>query len=479
MREIEQTVSRHDMLEKGGVVLAAISGGPDSVALLDSLHALAPFHRMGLVAAHLNHGLRGEESDKDEQWVRDFCKNLEVPLETGRLGPPPETNIEAWARDERYRFLVEAAGRVGASRIAVGHHADDVAETVLINLLRGAGPAGLSGIAPVRPAKAGVDAPLIIRPLIHSSRESIMAYLERQGLEYREDSSNQDPKFLRNRVRAELIPLAESISPGAKDALVRAAEVTRIEAEALRAFAVSWLEINCTEGSRGLSLGLRLLREVQPGFRSAILREAIARARGDLVGVALTHLTSLDALVTTGAAHGSLDLPGLVARREYDTLVLLLPEDDTPPPKEVEQPREIILPVPGGVLWKGPGEKEISISAKVMARPSGDPDPASETWLDPSGIKGRLLVRSRKPGDRYRPVGLPGSRKLKDMMNELRVPPRARDLWPLVVSAGEIAWVPGFRPSKLAAAPPEADQVVRVSLSPPILPLDPLLGSLS
>jgi len=463
VKKLELFVIEHALFVKGSRLVAGVSGGPDSVALLHALHALSPGRDLELVAAHLNHGLRGTESDMDEEFVGRLCRELGVGFVSEKLSRPPSANLEDLARKARYRFLARTARDKGASAVAVGHHADDVAETLIINLIRGAGPSGLAAIPPSRELEPGI---MLIRPLIGMSRDEIRAYLERSGLEWREDSSNLDPRFLRNRVRNELIPLMEKINPEVRAALVRAAQAAGIESEALRQFAALWLARHSAEGEERIELDIEALAKAPPGLRAAVLRESVRRTAGSLKKLSLAHVKDVEELVMKGPPHGSLDLPGVRAKRSYQRLAFYK-ADTAPRDRREETPQgPVELPVPGEVEWTGPGGVVHRISANLSegAAEVGESDRA---LIRRDAIVGPLVVRSRKAGDRYRPSGFSGRRKLKDVMNELRVPPELRERWPVVACGEEIVWVPGMRPAEGCASTGDEEAVV-LAVTPPL-----------
>ena len=233
LQTVRKTIERSSMLTRGDHLLVAVSGGPDSVALLRALVLLSSEYQLHLTTAHLNHGLRGTEAEEEEDFVRRIsqalgiaciCKTVDIRL----LQIGKGRSLEEIGREERYRFLDEAAAACGARKIATGHHRDDQAETVLINLIRGSGIAGLKGIAPVRDDR-------IIRPLLDVSRGEILEFLNREGFAYRVDSSNLDPIYLRNRIRNGLIPdLKASYNPRIVTGLCHMAEIVRREDDYLQ-----------------------------------------------------------------------------------------------------------------------------------------------------------------------------------------------------------------------------------------------------
>jgi tRNA(Ile)-lysidine synthase len=458
-QRVERTLREERMLEPGVRLIVGVSGGADSVALLHLLHALAPAWRLDLIPAHLNHGLRGDESDGDETFVREITQSLGLPLLAGRLGPQPGGNLESRVREARHRFLLEAARERGAAAVALGHHADDAAETMLLNLIRGAGPEGLAGIPPVRPAR-GFPGIALVRPLLHATRAELRAFLQRQGLRFREDASNRDPAFLRNRIRHQLMPILAEANPAIAATLGRTAAILREQAQAQAVSARDWLAAHATASADAVSLPPAALAPLARGLRLAIFREALRRFNPDLLRIGRRHLEALDRLAA-GPTHGRLDLPGLTARRDYERIILGSEAEAAISAAGGPGPRELPLPIPGEVRWCGPGGELLLCSAG----PAGADRPGLSAAIDQSRLAGGLRVRGRRPGDRYRPAGMAGRRKLKDVFNQLRVPPADRDLWPLFADEEEIVWVPGMRPAEKAAGG-GCEPAVWLSVSP-------------
>ncbi len=442
------------MAGPGEGVVAGVSGGPDSMAMLLALIELRPVFGYRLSVAHLHHGLRGAEADADAEFVAAAAKRLALPLIAGRVRKrAPAANLEEWAREERYRFLLRAAKQARAGRIAVAHTMDDVAETVLINLIRGAGATGLSGIAPVREIASRHGSKLIIRPLIRLGRADVLAFLHSRGQDFREDSMNRDPRFMRVRVRHELMPLLASINPEISRSLARAAQVTRRDVELVQGLARKWMDANAVveQGAAGFDAAAVAAEPV--ALRMAVYREAVAAGGRDLRRFALVHLEAIDRLVMSGAAHASLDLPGIAVRREYGrvTIGVAGPEAGSRGRRKQKvttrkSARGTRLSIPDSIRWPGPdGEWTIIVDRKARPRPAARP--VMEAWLDAEKVVPPLMVRARRPGDRYSPSGMKGRRLVKDIMNELKIPPRLRARYPLICDTRRILWVPGLRPA--------------------------------
>ncbi|HYK89481.1 MAG TPA: tRNA lysidine(34) synthetase TilS, partial [Acidobacteriota bacterium] len=279
--ETERTLVKYNMLLRGDSVVVAVSGGADSMALLHCLHRLTPRWDLKLCAAHLNHRLRGRESDQDAEFVGSACRELGIPLhsevaEVGQEAAARKRNLEEMAREIRYEFLRRVARRSGAQKIALGHTLNDQAETVLIRFLRGSGSEGLSAIHPV------VDG-VIVRPLLGCSRDKILKYLKIRGLCFREDSSNRDLAIRRNRVRHELIPyLEEHFNPRLIETLAASAELAREVAGYLESQATSVFGSLQNQENRGVAVQVERLRELPRALQKSVVRLAIRTCRGNL-----------------------------------------------------------------------------------------------------------------------------------------------------------------------------------------------------
>jgi tRNA(Ile)-lysidine synthase len=437
-------LARDGMWTPGTAVLVAVSGGADSTCLLDLFHRLREESPFDLAVAHLNHSLRGEESDRDEEFVRSLAGRLGLPFHVRRLPPgslrSSEEGLEASARRVRYAFLAEIARGTGARRVALGHTRDDQAETFLLRLVRGSGSRGLAGIYPV------VEG-LFIRPLLRVDRSDVEAHLRKRGLPWRVDSTNADPARTRNRIRARLLPLIrEELNPEIVRALDRTATILREEEayldEATRHVARRLLR----RQSPGAMLSIPALRVLHPALRRRLLRLAMDEARGREGAPAapspgFDSVEALEDLVREGRHGAAITLgPGLEARVLYSDLALL----DTLSARALEG--EIPLPVPGEAALPGLG---LRLRAReVEASGIGDPRDragSERALLDADALPGPLVVRSRLPGDAFRPLGSSGEAKLKSYLIDRKVPRPARERVPLVVSGSRIAWVVGFQ----------------------------------
>ncbi len=457
-RLVQRTIAQHGMLSPGAGVLAAVSGGADSMALLCCLQRLVGEWDISLSAAHLNHRLRGEESDKDAEFVRSTCGELGIPfylevVEVGQKAARARRNLEEVAREVRYDFLRRTALEIGAQRIALGHTLDDQAETVLMRFLRGSGTDGLSAIYPV------VDG-LIIRPLLGCSRRNILNYLHVRGVSHREDSSNLDMAYRRNRVRHELIPYLEKhFNPHLPATLAKEAELSREVAGYLESQARLVLDSLRVQDDEGVALPVQSIRELHPAMQKLVVRLALKEVRGDLRDIAAAHIGEILDLCGLSQSGRRAVLPGAVVLRQFKNLVIL---PELPLPKSMPT---YDLPIPGRcVVAEAQLEFVASMDSLVPDAESVRRD-RSRAVLDPSTLPPTLTIRSRLPGDRY---GGPRHRKVKKMLIDAKVPLLQRDCLPVVLARDTVVWIPGFAPVKHYIARPDSGRCVVIEARPVI-----------
>ncbi len=435
---ISQTLRRYDMLRDCAHVLVGLSGGQDSLTLLHALLRLSDAFGITVSAAHLHHGMRGEQADADVEALAAICRDWSVPFEWEQVSVPSlaaegRISLEEAGRAARYEFLRRLASRRPGTRIAVGHTAGDRAETVLMNILRGSGLAGLRGI----PAVNGN----VIRPLIELTREQTGAYCAAVGLEPLWDDTNQDADtYLRNRVRLRLLPLLQAeYAPGVQEALLRLAGTVERELEWTDEIAREHFDRLASTQGGAVHLQLEGLCELPSGLRFRVLRLGIGKLRGSLAGVGMGHLCDLEHLAVTGRTGAVLHLPFAVrAERGYNHLVLSYKPADA----ETCVDWQAELPVPGAVDLPGGGVLRATKSAPPPRLTGGEPCVA---FLDAAQLGDRLVVRWWRDGDRVAPVGMTGSKKLQDVFTDRKVPRRERRKVPIVLDEDRgIAWVGGL-----------------------------------
>ena len=409
---VRRTAARRGMDLSRPLVL--VSGGPDSVALLRVVLVLGGHPRV----LHVNHGLRGEESGADADFVSTLCEDLGVGCEVETLDLEGAANLQERAREARYRLAREAAGRLGLGVVATGHTADDVAETMILNLSRGAGLRGLASIPPVREG--------LVRPLIERTRPEVLGYLSRLDQPYRTDPTNLSGKYARNRVRLEVMPILEELHPGAAANLARAASLAREDLEALEGLADAALEARGAE----VVLARGALLALPSALRRYAVRRAYARVLPGAPPPGLDHVESVLALAEAGPGMRSLDLPGgaVAVGRGGDEISFYVPGEV---PSGEEPLLEGEVEFGGWVLWV----EEVGLyDGRDAARPG-------VAYLDPGG--GPYRVRTAREGDMIRPLGLGGRKKVFRAMMDRKVPADLRRRTPVVVGrTGEVAWIP-------------------------------------
>jgi tRNA(Ile)-lysidine synthase len=435
-----RTMQRHAMVRRGAPVIVALSGGPDSVALLFVLREL---ERVGALAvagvAHFNHQLREGSAEADELFCSDLADELGIRIEIGRddiraLARRQRRSIEDAAREARYAFLEGAADRLGAEAIATGHTLDDQAETFLLRLIRGAGPRGLAGILP----RAG----RVIRPLLEIPRAELRAYAAEHRLAFREDESNLDRTIARNQVRLELIPVLQEFSPGIVEVLAREAAIARQDEDRLQDEAIALARSIVLFSEGHAILDAAALGTLPPALATRVARHALSTvAPRRFFG--FDHIERLLDLVSAGS--GCVSLPGGVATRTADTIVFgrgQAPAFSNAFRFPLSIPGEVTLGTCGWAVsaqWELPADGDGGDDS--MGRLVG----SSKLTVPVQSPRLPLAVRNRRRGDRFRPLGMGGrGRKLQDFLVDRKVARHERDSLPLVVDGDDrIVWVVG------------------------------------
>ena len=443
---VRQSLDEAGLCSAGRTILCALSGGPDSVALVSALAGLARTRGFVVVAAHLDHGLR-EGSAADAAFCATLCERLGIPLRNGTADVPGRARrerggLEQSARRERYAFLRKVKAEVGAAAIAVAHTRDDQAETVLLRLLRGSGRTGLAAMRP----RAGD----LVRPMLSVSRRQVLAHLAAHALPWREDPTNDDTRILRNRVRHELIPYLESrFNPALRRTLARAATAVAAEQDLLDGLAAD-LSSRAVRFEAGVSVIDRTALAAAPeALARLVLRKAL-RGAGGLRGVGRVHVERLLGLARSRAASGRrLPLPG--GREALVRFGELRIAKAAPGWGAFEAP----LPVPGRV--------DLPDGTCLRARESAEPVSGERGWAVVERPEEPLVVRTRRPGDRVRSQGR--ERSLKRLLLEERVPADERSRLPLVAAGERVLWFPGLAAAR--RAPEGAARYVALTVEPP------------
>lgn len=458
MESALQAIRAHGMIAPGDRILVAVSGGLDSVVLLDVLQQLTKQLHCEWIVGHVDHGLRGEDSTEDAAFVESLASSYGLPVHVDRLAPA-DLNAgrghgrEGAARAARLTALQAMAHRAGAARIALAHTANDRAETVLYRFARGTGPAGLQGILPIRSP--------FIRPLIHTSRDAVADYADAHELKWREDASNADLSFARNRIRHRVLPELHALNSEVVDALCRASALLADLDEAIQYFVADHAD-RLAEGMEDATGWPRsAMCDLPESVARLLVREGIRRARGHLEGISLQHVDAVRSLVCGTDAHGELSLPGLRVSVDRNALSFNTPADCAPPP-----PPDVPLQLGDNALPNGHMLRLTLLPYEEVDPASTQADPWSEI-ADADRVTFPLQLRGRRPGDRFRPLGLNANVKLKDFLINAHTAYFTRDRIPLVCDASGIIWVVGLRLSDTVRVSDQTEHVLRMEMKGP------------
>ena len=476
-------IQRYSLISHKEIVVVGVSGGADSVCLL---HVLAKWRKglgIKLHIAHLNHQLRGVESEADAEYVSNLAGSLGIPITIDRQDVAAyrierNCSIEEAARELRYAFLGRVAREVGANRIAVGHTRDDQVETILMHILRGTGITGLCGLAPCSPMAYDSqemplrDSPpslrasplslrakrsnlLVIRPLLDITREETTNYCQEHQLAPRIDSSNLSLSFFRNRLRLQLLPLLRQYNPSVDQALLRLADIAKEDSTLIeQQVSGLWDEVARQENN-AIYLDRKQIASLPIALQRHLLRAAVTRLAGDARDIEASHIEAARSLLNKPASK-RISLPhGLICHGGYDELVIAstAKQSHLPPCPFPPLPGEFPLTVPGKTV--PPGWKVIaSIVQERAASPSsrgalgtseGNCQSNLVAHFDLQKTGTELFVRQRRPGDRFQPLGMSMPKKLYEFMVDAKIPRSWRGHIPIVCSPQQIIWVVGWR----------------------------------
>lgn len=458
-RKAQEVISREGLFPRGSRALVMVSGGQDSLALLHLLAtgSVGPDGPASLHVLHVNHHLRGRESDDDEALVVRVCGRLGVGVTVVHRPIDKEAgNVQEAARDARREAALAVAAEQGCDRIVLGHTADDQVETMLYRLGRYGGLAAFAGMR--------VDDPPWVRPLLHCRREETVSYCLRHGLEFAHDRGNLYPGYARTAIREQVLPAWEAALPGVVDAACRAAEVAAEMREVVAGVVAGACAVACQSAGDGVTvegpgdiaaaeeLSVAGLQSLPAPVRRMVLHEWLgARARPAASRASVLAVESL--LSRPGSGERAL-AGGWHAYKQYGRISV-----EYGKPRRPVVPGPVPLPVPGAARWGGR-----VVTAERVERFVA-PDVSVEAYVDAAVLQGPVVVRAPAPGDRLRPLGAPGSRKLQDVLVDKKVPARERACWPLVVSGGRIVWVCGVAIAEEGRITPETTAIVRLGVT--------------
>lgn len=432
LANIRGTIKKHAMLSGGETVLTGLSGGPDSVCLLQLLHKLRDELMLKLHAVYIDHGLRPDETPAEIAFCKKMCEGLSVTfivrvIDVKTYAKECNLNKQDAARELRYRAFEEAAFEIKADKIALGHNADDQIETFFMRIFRGSGPKGIAGIPPVRGK--------IIRPLIEIERRDIEQFLEENRINYIVDSSNLKEDYLRNKIRLSFLPEVKKINPDIIETMSRTMEIFREEEKFFDILVTKTLmKLISRKTDEHIELFLSPMESMEKVILRRILRRAIDETKG-LRGVGFVHIEDIMDLIRKGRHGDRLYLPkGLRVIKNYATLVMT---SETPVKIGTYD-----LDVPGEVVIR---ETKTVIKVSVAEKAEDYGDGKSVILLDADKATLPLTVRARADGDYFYPMGFGKRKKLQDFFVDEKVPRDERDSIPVVAAGDDIVWIAGYR----------------------------------
>ncbi len=471
---VEKTLLEFSMLQSRDKVLVAVSGGPDSVALLHVLLTLQTKFDIQMGVAHLDHGLRSSAATRDAAFVSSLCKKLGMASHIAKtdirdLHQQQRGSLEALGRKTRYDFFNRIARKFGYTKIALGHHAGDNAELVLMNLFRGSGPLGLSGIPPVRNHR-------YIRPLIEQPRERIMNYLQDNQVAFVLDATNSDLRFLRNRIRHELMPeLIHRYNPNIVDTLNRTAAIFRAEEDWLNQYSGRIFNTLADGDTTSIRMPISKLLENHGAIQRRTIRTAIGHIKGNLKSITLQHIDAVLCLCREGSTGQRLRLPGRLTIQKQPEGHLSISRQLSPPMSRASShPAETIplftVPVPHPyagtqtVMVKEFGTTLVLGSMPVESISSLTSTGQRTAFFDMDKLTFPMLLRNTLPGDKFKPLGMQGTQKVKDFFINNKIPRKIRRKTSVLVSKDVIVWIVGHRIDERAKITQQTRNVLKIEL---------------
>ena len=450
--KILQTIKKFDMLSFNDRVLIGVSGGPDSVTLLQVLLSLKKRYKLSFFIAHLDHMLRGEESDEDANFVKNLAQESGLPCEVKscnltEIVQKEHLSIEETARKYRYKFYSETANKFKANKIALGHNADDQVETVMMRFLRGSGLEGLMGIPPVRGK--------IIRPLIECSREEIEEYCKENKIEYRVDSSNKEIVYFRNKIRLELFPLlSEGYNNNIKDIILRLRSIiSEVSVYLSQETELLFKEVARRESPETVIIDLKKFTSLPLALKRRIIRKSIEVVKGDLYSISFRHNNEILKLTEYQLGEKEIYLPdNLMVKKIYNKIMIYKKRISKDQTEKIPTFWEYDILIPGKTEIKSLG-----IKAEIKKLDSADiksslyftrKKPKGEflEFIDYNKVKLPLKLRNRRSGDKFYPLKMKGLKKVKDFFIDNKIPKSHRDFIPILVdNEDQIIWIMGMR----------------------------------
>lgn len=457
IKKFKKTIARYDLLKKGDKVLVAVSGGPDSVALLYALLEIKDEFNLDLCVAHLNHKLRGKESDEDQKFVKKLVQKLDLKFFTKSIDVKKEAkkkkmSLEEGARLVRYQYLENLADKIKADKIALGHQADDQAETFLMRLFRGAGGSGLSGIPPKRGR--------IIRPLIEIKKEEIKKFLKEKRQSYRTDSSNLLPNYFRNKIRLLLLPLIKKkFNPKIVEVLNRTSSIISFQQQYVDKKSGEILSLICKSKNKDkIVLDLKKFINYDISLKREMIRLCVKELNRDSTDLSFDSIERTLNLIQKGES-------GRRVKLGRNTWVEVSGED-LAIYKEKKKSHNYPTSLPGEKNLRSLGMR---IRSEIVSRSSLSEKIKSKgeevAFFDWEKLKEPFSLRSRKPKDKFKPLGMQGTKSIADFLIDRKVPRYERNEVMLLTTQGKIAWIVGYRISDEFKVTDKTKKVLKIEMT--------------
>ncbi|WP_432404938.1 tRNA lysidine(34) synthetase TilS [Wukongibacter sp. M2B1] len=456
-----ETIRVHKLIEKKEGIVVGVSGGPDSICLLHLLCKLRENFGIKVFVVHLDHQFRGIEAKKDAEYVKEICERLGIKsyifsYDVSQYSKEKGITFEEAGRELRYKLFEEVAKETGASKIAIAQNRNDQAETVLMRLMRGSGLEGLTAIDYKRDGK-------IIRPLLDITRKEIEEYCEENDLKPRIDKTNLETIYTRNKIRLELIPYIESnFNSKVIDALWRSANLLRDDSDYLTKAADEKLrDIAISSNSNNYSLDLKKFSKLHISMKKRVLRKVVNEVKGNLKNIGLKHIESIIKLANRNSVGSKIDLPGhIIVELGYNSIDIKTEEILEEKIKNLDFEYKLYIGETTPI-------KDLNASIKVeIVSPSerhNNQKDKNTIFIDYSKIKGGLFIRNRKDGDKFHPLGMRGTKKVKDYFIDEKIPREIRNKIPILCDEKGIIWIVGYRMSENYKIDIKTDKVIKIT----------------
>ncbi len=453
------TINRYNLINKGEGVVVGVSGGPDSLCLLHLLWRIKREYDLRIYVVHLNHQFRGEDADKDAQYVKEFCDGLGIKsyiysIDIDSYAKDNGITFEEAGRKWRYKLFDDVAKKTNSSKIAVAQNLNDQAETVLMRLMRGSGVEGLAAIDYIRDGR-------IIRPILDISRNDIENYCKEFDLKPRLDKTNLETIYTRNKIRLELIPYIEkNFNPNIIETLSRSSNIFREDSDFLNKRAQEVFEKISKIDRYNISIDINEFNKEHIALKRRIIRLAIEKIRGNLKDIGMVHIENIIKLCQGGKVGSKIDIIGdIIIKLGYNTIDFQDKKSENK--RKVEDFQYPIQLNEKNYIEDIDGLIEVSIISKEDID-YNNKDKCT-IYIDKNKVKGNLYIRNRRNGDKFSPIGMKGNKKLKDFFIDLKVPRELRNKIPILCDDYNIIWIVGYRMSGLYKIDNNTEEVYQIT----------------